>query len=344
MPFGLTNAPSVFQRLMEEVLVDCRDCANVYIDDILVVSGDWRSHLGHLERVLEALRKNGLTCKRSKCSFGRRTLEFLGHQLGGGSISVPAARVEAIRNHPLPKTRRQLRAFLGLVGFYWRFIAGFHRWSSVLTPHTSKTKSGVVSWSSPMLDAFHSLCNQLSVSVRLCVPCVNDTFVLESDASSTGVGAVLSVIRSGKRLPVAFFSKQLRGAQENYSAQELEGLGIYEAIRHFAYYLYGRRFTVVTDHKGLVNMRVGKQENRRIYGRSLKLSMYDFDVIYQAGEENIVADDLSRCHGEIESSDRVTQLEGGGRCGHTRAAHIQQDARRRQNVGEGRVQGEQTYV
>ena len=103
MPFGLTNAPSVFQRLMEEVLVEYRDCANVYIDDILVVSGDWGSHLEHLERVLEALRKNGLTCKRSKCSFGRRTLEFLGHQLGGGTISVPKARVEAIRHHPLPK-------------------------------------------------------------------------------------------------------------------------------------------------------------------------------------------------------------------------------------------------
>ncbi len=313
MPFGLTNAPSVFQRLMEEVLVECRDCANVYIEDILVVSGDWKSHLGHLERVLEALRKNGLTCKRLKCSFGKRTLEFLGHQLGGGTISVPEARVEAIRNHPLPKSRKQLRAFLGLVGFYRRFIPGFHRWSSVLTPHTSTAKSGVVSWTSPMLDAFHALCNKLSVSVRLCVPCVSDVFVVESDASSTGVGAVLSVVRNDEKLPVAFFSKQLRGAQGNYSAQELEGLGIYEAIRHFAYFLYGRKFTVVTDHKGLVNMRCGKQENRRIYNWCLKLSMYDFDIVYQAGEENVVADDLSRCHGETEVSDHVTQLmkEGG---------------------------------
>ncbi len=313
MPFGLTNAPSVFQRLMDEVLVDCREWANVYIDDILVVSEDWGLHLVHLERVLEALRKNGLTCKRSKCSFGRRTLEFLGHQLGGGSISVPEARVEAIRNHPLPRTRKQLRGFLGLVGFYRRFIPGLHQWSSVLTPHTSTAMPGVVSWTSSMLDAFHALCNQLSVSVRLCVPCVSDVFVLECDASSTGVGAVLSVVRNEERLPVAFFSKQLRGAQMNYSAQELEGLGVYEAIRHFAYYLYGRKFTVITDHKGLVNMRCGKQENRRIYNWCLKLCMYDFDIVYRAGDKNVVADDLSRCHGETVVCDRVTQLmkEGG---------------------------------
>ncbi len=129
--------------------------------------------------VLDALKEAGLTCKRSKCSFGKRTLEFLGHQLGGGKISVPASRVEAIRAHPLPMTRKQLRAFLGLVGFYRRFIAGFHRWSSILTPHTSTAMSGVVSWTSPMLDAFHALCNKLCESVCLCVPCASDVFVVE---------------------------------------------------------------------------------------------------------------------------------------------------------------------
>ncbi len=130
---------------MEEVLAECGECAKVYIDDILVVSESWNSHLRHLRMVLDALKEAGLTCKRSKCSFGKRTLEFLGHQLGGGKISVPASRVEAIRAHPLPMTRKQLRAFLGLVGFYRRFIAGFHRWSSILTPHTSTAMSGVVS-------------------------------------------------------------------------------------------------------------------------------------------------------------------------------------------------------
>ncbi len=120
MPFGLTNAPAVFQRLMEGVLVGCNDFSKVYIDDILVVSKSWKEHLEHLRKLLEVLRRSGLTCKRKKCCFGKRWLEFLGHKVGDGVISVPAARVRAIRDHPLPKSRKQLRAFLGLVNYYRR--------------------------------------------------------------------------------------------------------------------------------------------------------------------------------------------------------------------------------
>ncbi len=182
-----------------------------------------------------------------------------------------------------------------------------------MTPHTSTAKSRVVSWTEPMLEAFHGLCNQLCESVCLCVPCVSDVFVLESDASSMGVGAVLSVVRDEEKLPVAFFSKQLRGAQTRYSAQELEGLGVFEAIHHFAYFLYGRRFTVVTDHKGLVNMMKGRQYNKRIYNWCLKLAEYDFEVIYREGSQNVVADDLSRCFEDVENCDVATHLlqEGG---------------------------------
>ncbi len=320
MQFGLTNAPSVFQRLMDEVLVDCQDFARVYIDDILVVSEDWESHLGHLRRLFGTLREAGLTCKRQKCSFGRRTLEFLGHQIGGGVVSVPAARVRAIRDHPRPKTRRQLRAFLGLVGYYRKFVAGFHRWSSILTPHTSTATAGELGWTEPMLEAFHRLCNELCNHVCLYVPCVDDVFMLECDASSTGIGAVLSVVRDGEQLPVAFFSRQLHGAQARYSAQELEGLAVFEAVRHFAYFLYGRKFTVITDHKGLLNLRTGRQENRRLYNWALKLSEYDFEMVYRAGKLNIVADELSRCHADGDVCDEVTpSFEEGGDVGPQRA-------------------------
>ncbi len=313
MPFGLTNAPSVFQRLMEEVLVDCNEFSRVYIDDILVVSSCWEEHVCHLRKVLEVLREAGLTCKRTKCQFGKRTLEFLGHQIGDGKVSVPAARVAAIKDHPVPQTRKQLRAFLGLVGFYRRFVPGFHRWSSVLTPHTSTAMSGRVSWTSVMLDAFRALCNSLSASVCLHVPCVSDVFVLDTDASGTGVGAVLSVVRRGEKLPVAFFSRQLQGAQKSYSAQELEGLGVYESVRHFAYFLYGRHFTVVTDHKGLIGMMLKSQENRRIMNWSLKLSMFNFTIVYRAGADNVVADNLSRCGDSSDVSAGSTSLilEGG---------------------------------
>ena len=121
------------------------------------------------------------------------------------------------------------------MGYYRRFVAGFHRCSAELTPHTSSLSAGRVSWSSSMLRAFRSLCNELCDSVCLYVPCVNDNFVLECDASSMGIGAALSMVREGEKLPVASFSRQLRGAQVRYSAQELEGLAVYKSIRHFAY-------------------------------------------------------------------------------------------------------------
>ncbi len=117
MPFGLTNAPSVFQRLMDSVLVDCMDFARVYIDDILVVSSSWEEHVVHLRKLFGVLKVAGLTCRRSKCCFGKVKLEFLGHVVGGGVINVPEARVRAIREHPLPRTRKQLRAFLGMVAY-----------------------------------------------------------------------------------------------------------------------------------------------------------------------------------------------------------------------------------
>lgn len=280
MPFGLTNAPAVFQRLMDEVLVSCMDFARVYIDDVLVVSESWSVHMCHLRAVFEVLKEAGLTCKRSKCVFGKRKLEFLGHRIGDGVVSVPEARVRAIAEHPLPHTRRQLKGFLGLVGFYRRFVSGFHRWSAVLTPHTSGSGSGKVMWTSLMEEAFRKLCVCLCDFVVLCVPRSEDKFVLECDASGSGVGAVLSVVRDGERRPVAFFSKQLSGAQKRYSAQELECLAVVESITHFAYYLYGRKFDVVTDHRGLESLRDGRQWNRRVQGWALRLAEFDFGISY----------------------------------------------------------------
>ncbi len=269
MPFGLCNAPSVFQRLMDEVLVECEDYAKVYIDDVLVVSGSWEVHVVHLRRLFEVLKVAGLTCKRSKCVFGKKYLEFLGHVIGDGRMRVPEARIKAIAEHPMPRTRKQLRAFLGLIGYYRRFVRGFHRWSSLLTSHTAKTSSGKVQWTNPMLEAFRELCITLCNHVCLIVPCKEDEFCLECDASATGIGAVLSVKREEGWRPVAFFSRQLRAAQTRYSAQELEGLALYESVQHFAFYLYGRRFLIITDHRGLEWLKSGKQRNRRVYGWAL---------------------------------------------------------------------------
>ncbi len=167
-----------------------------------------------------------------------------------------------------------------------------------------------------MIEAFYSLCEQLCSSVCLIVPCVSDIFVLECDASACGVGAVLSVERGKDQYPVAFFLRQLKGAQSRYSAQELEGLALFEAVRHFAFYLYGNRFTVVTDHRGLVTLMSARQENRRLYNWALRLKEFDFEIKYRSGRENGVADCLSRCYDKkeqicAEDGHSASQKEGG---------------------------------
>ncbi len=215
---------------------------------------------------------------------------------------------------PLPKAK----AVKGVVNFYRRFIRGFHQWSYLLTPSTSKSVPAVVGWTSLMLEAFDQLKVKLCNHVCLCIPCDSDMFILETDASSSGVGAVLSVLREVALRPAAFFSRQLHSAQTRYSAQELEGLGLYETIRFFAFYLYGRKFKVITDHKPLVSLMTAPQHNRRLLNWAMKLSDYNFEVVYRKGEQNIVADCFSRgAVGEehAEADDTHQLKEGGGDVG-----------------------------
>ena len=171
---------------------------------------------------------------------------------------------------------------------------------------------------------FVSLCMCLSECISLCIPTPQYCFTLETDASNSGVGAVLSVERNGDRCPVAFYSGALHGAQRNYSAQELEGLAVYQAINHFSYYLYGKKFTVITDHYSLRKMMEQPQGNNRILRWALKLSNYRFEVIYRPGKRNQVADGFSRIYeDEAEEEDqqqhaakeKVPAKEEGGRCG-----------------------------
>ncbi len=163
-----------------------------------------------------------------------------------------------------------------------------------------------------MIEAFYSLCEQLCSSVCLIVPCTSDIFVLECDASACGVGAVLSVERGKDQYPVTFFSRQLKGAQSRYSAQELEGLALFEEVRHFAFYLYGNRFTVVTDHRGLVTLMSARQENRTLYNWVFRLTEFDFEI----SRENGLADCLSRCYDKkvqmcAVDGHSASQKEGG---------------------------------
>ena len=166
---------------------------------------------------------------------------------------MPKHRAAAMADFIQPRTKRQLRSFLEAASYYRRFVKGFANFSSVLTPATSKAAHSVVEWTEARLEAFHHLKVCLCNVCTLTIPSQEDSFVLHTDASGAGIGATLNVFRDGVEMPAAFFSRQLQGAQHNYSATELEGLAIFKAIHFFAHFLYGRRFQVVTDHKALVS-------------------------------------------------------------------------------------------
>ena len=291
MPFGLKNAPAIFQRAMEVVLKDCYAFSAPYIDDIVVFSKDGVEHTQHLREVLRALKGHGLTVKLAKCEFGKSQVEYLGHLIGNGELAVPSHRAAAMTKFLQPRTKKQLRSFLGAASYYRRFIRGIANYSSLLSPATSKFAPGVVEWNQDRLEAFQHLKVCLVDVCVLTIPSQEDTFILHTDASGSGIGATLNVIRDGIEKPAAYFSRQLQGAQKNYSATEL---AIFKAVHFFAHFLYGQRFTVVTDHKALVSLLKSRILNKRLHGWVLKLLDFDFEILYRPGKDHQDADSLSR--------------------------------------------------
>ena len=286
MPFGLKNAPAVFQRLMETVLKECYEFAAPYLDDILIFSPNWQDHLVHVRKVLSVLQEHGLTAKPSKCEWGMSQVLYLGHVVGVcGTLAVPSMRVTKMQQFQRPVTRRQMRSFLGTVGYYRQFIRDFSLYSSLLSPATSKAAPDRVVWTEEMDEAFQTLRYVLRDVCVLHVPVLNDIFVLETDASLSGVGAALYVDRDNTLLPVAFYSRQLRGAEKNYSATELEALAILSAVKHFIHFLWGRPFTIVTDHHALVSFQSYEVLNRRLHGWRLKLA--DLDLASSMAERAV---------------------------------------------------------
>ena len=294
MPFGLKNAPAAFQRMMEVVLGDCYEYSAPYIDDVVVYSENEVEHVQHLRCVLECFRKFGLTLKEAKCEWGKVKVEYLGHVIGGGELAVPAHRAAAMADYIQPRTKKQLRSFLGAAGYYRQFVEGFAKLSAVLTPWTAKSAPSVVGWTVEGREAFERIKVSLVNCVCLTIPSQEDTFILHTDASGMGIGATLNVRRNGKILPVAYYSRQLQGAQHRYSATELEGLAVFKAVHFFAHYLYGARFEVMTDHKALVSLLHSRVLNRRLHGWVMQLLEFDFVVKYRPGSENGDADALSR--------------------------------------------------
>ena len=316
MPFGLANAPAIFQRLMESVLEGCYKFSAPYIDDVIVFSSCVVEHVSHLEEVVKALGKAGLMLKKSKCVFGRTSVEYLGHRIGSGCLAVPQHRITAMENYLQPKTKKQLRAFLGAASYYRQFVYQFAWYSSALSPSTSFSAPAVVDWDEGKLEAFLHLRVSLCNMCILTIPSSEDMFCLHTDASAMGIGATLNVVRNKKELTVAFFSRQLQGAQVRYSATELEALAIIRSVYFFAHYLYGRHFEIITDHKALTSLMSSSRLNRRLQGWALKLMDFDFTIKYKPGSTVGDADGLSRQAWSAATGEDTREIsQRGGRCG-----------------------------
>ncbi|TLX69919.1 hypothetical protein E9993_22690, partial [Labilibacter sediminis] len=289
MPFGLTNAPAIFMDMMNRV---CRSMLDksviVFIDDILVYSKTENDHALHLREVLELLRQEKLYAKFSKCEFWLRQVQFLGHVVSGDGISVDPMKIEAIKNWEAPRNASEIRSFLGLAGYYRRFIKDF---SKIAVPLTSLTRKDVkFEWCEAQEKAFTTLKECLTHAPVLSLPEGEEDFVVYSDASKFGLGCVL--MQRGKA--IAYASRQLKEYEKNYPTHDLELAAVVFALKIWRHYLYGTKFQLYTDHKSLKYIFSQQTLNMRQQRAMELIKDYDCEILYHPGKANVVADALSR--------------------------------------------------
>lgn len=298
MAFGLKNAPATFQRLMNTVLANIPRCT-AYLDDVVVYSEDWQDHINTLRQVFERMRDATLTVNLAKCEFAQATITYLGMEVGHGKVRPVNAKVQAVINFPPPRSRKELRRFLGMAGYYRGFCKNFAIVATPLTNLLSVNK--VFKWSKEAQDAFDKLKEFLCCEPVLAAPNPSKSFKLEIDASQFGAGAVLiQEDEHGTNHPVSYFSRKFNKHQVNYSTIEREALALVLALQHFEVYVGATPTPVIvyTDHNPLVFLNRVYNQNQRLMRWSLILQGYHLQMRHKKGKENKMADALSRCHTE----------------------------------------------
>ncbi|KAJ0593138.1 putative nucleotidyltransferase, Ribonuclease H [Helianthus annuus] len=288
MPFGLSNAPSTFMRLMNQILKPfLGSLIVVYFDDILVYSRTSDEHQSHLSELFKTLDKEKLYGNLDKCEFFTNQVTFLGYLVSEQGIQVDDRKIQAIRDWPVPTSIHQVRSFHGLASFYRRFIKNF---STVVAPLTEITKFKQFTWTPQAQTAFEELKNQLSSTPVLALPCFNEVFEVECDASGVGIGAVLSQL--GR--PIAYFSEKLNDAKRRYSTYDKEFYAIIRALDHWQHYLVSKEFILHSDHEALKYIQ-GQQKLQPRHAKWVEfLQAFTFIIKHKSGKLNKGADALSR--------------------------------------------------
>ncbi|KAJ9536336.1 hypothetical protein OSB04_un000487 [Centaurea solstitialis] len=289
MPFGLTNAPAFFMDLMNRVFKDyLDDFVIVFIDDILVYSKSREQHEQHLRIILEALRAEKLYAKLSKREFWLNQVSFLGHVISAEGVKVDPVKIEAVTKWPRPTNVSEVRGFLGLAGYYRRFVEGF---SKISLPLTRLLRKGVkFHWGAEQESSFEELKHRLVTAPVLVLPSGTGGFQVYSDASKKGLGCVL--MQNGR--VIAYASRQLKPYEVNYPTHDLELAAVIFALKIWRHYLYGETCEVFTDHKSLKYIFTQKELNMRQRRWLELLKDYDVQIQYHPGKANVVADALSR--------------------------------------------------
>lgn len=300
LPFGLKNAPSIFQRTLDDILREhIGKFCYIYMDDVIIFSKTKQEHAEHIKIILNKLKNSNMTISDTKSVFFAKEVEYLGHIVGNGQIKISPKKIEVIRDYMAPENIRQLRSFLGLANFYRKFIYNYADKAKPLTligkdhPNISKHKSAKtkIKLNTEQLRSFEILKKEIQNTIELTQPNTNIPFELTTDASDTGIGAVLS--QNNK--PIVFISKTLNDTERRYATNEREAYAIVWALQNLKNYLYGRSDTIVlTDHQPITFSIKHENPNNKLRRWYAFMEECGVTLRYKPGKENVVADALSR--------------------------------------------------
>jgi len=294
MPFGLVNASATFNRIMRKLIKGLKSIDS-YIDDVLNHTVRFDQHMVALRGFLERVREANLTLRPTKCQIGFFQISFLGHVVGAGEVRPNPETIERILQAERQQTKKQLKSFLGLVGYYRKFIPNF---AAIAVPLTDLTRKGIpnqIPWSDAQDVAYHSLKSYVINPPILLLPDFKKQFILQTDASDTGIGAILMQENDqGEKHPVAFASRKLLPRETRYATIERECLAIVWGVQKFESYLYGKQFILETDHHPLQYLGSTESKNGRLTRWAMTLQPFRFTIRAIKGKENVGADFLSR--------------------------------------------------